>query len=100
MSPLQKIRTSFATQLTLLVSGFVVAIVGIVIILLNGFSQETIYDESVDTTLQALENTVVRIDNTLRQAEMTARLEHQQLRINRSHHEAIVAKRTTLRDAK
>lgn len=84
MSPLQKIRTSFATQLTLWVAGFVVAIVGIVIILLTGFSQETIYDESIDTTLQALENTVVRIDNTLRQAEMTARLEHHRLRVNRS----------------
>ena len=89
MSPLQKIRSSFATQLTLWVAGFVVAIVGIVIILLTGFSQETIYDESIDTTLQALENTVVRIDNTLRQEEMTARLEHQRLwpiLANESHH--------------
>ena len=75
MNPIQKIRTSFTWHLTLLVASFVLIISGIVIFLLARFSQDTIRDESIDTTMQALENTALRIDNTLRQAEMMARLE-------------------------
>lgn len=71
---LQKIRTSFTTQLTLWVASFVTVICVVVISLLALFSQDVIFEESVDTTLQALENTALRIDNTLRQEEMSARL--------------------------
>ena len=67
MTPLQKIRTSFSTQLSLWVAGFVLIISAVVIILLVRFSEDVIRDETIDTTLQALENTALRIDNTLRQ---------------------------------
>ena len=84
MTPLQKIRTSFSTQLTLWVAGFVTVTLGVVIFLLARFSEDVIRDETIDTTQQALENTALRIDNTLRQAEITARLEKKQLQTNRS----------------
>ena len=73
------IRKSFTTQLALWVGGFVVAIFCIVILLLASFSQEVIRDESVETTLQALENTALRIDNSLRKAELIAHQQHQEL---------------------
>lgn len=84
MNLFQKIRTSFTTQLFLWVAGFVFVTSGIVIFLLASFSEDIIRDETVDTTMQALENTALRIDNTLSRTEMKARLEHQQLRVNRS----------------
>lgn len=90
MTLLQKIRTSFSTQLSLWVAGFVLVISGVVIFLLTRFSEEVIRDESIDMTMQVLENTALRIDNTLRQAEMTARLEHQRLRVNRSRIERLI----------
>ena len=90
MTPLQKIRTSFTTQLSLWVAGFVLIISGVVIFLLASFSEDVIRDESVDTTMQALENTALRIDNTLRQSEMTARQEHERLRVNRSRIERLI----------
>ena len=90
MTPLQKIRTSFSTQLSLWVAGFVLVISGVVIFLLARFSEEVIRDETIDTTLQALENTALRINNTLRQSEITARLENQQLRVNRSRIERLI----------
>ena len=75
MTLIQKIRTSFSTQLSLWVAGFVLVISGVVIFLLARFSEDVIRDESIDTTMLALENTALHIDNTLRQTEMTARLE-------------------------
>lgn len=90
MSIFQKIRTSYTTQLSLWVSGFVLSISTIVIVLLASFSQDVIRDESIDATMQALENTALRIDNTLRQAEMTARLQHQELNINTSRIEQLI----------
>ena len=57
MMPLQKIRTSFSSQLSLWVAGFVLVISAVVIILLVRFSEDVIRDETIDTTLQALENT-------------------------------------------
>ncbi|MBP5715101.1 MAG: HAMP domain-containing protein [Prevotella sp.] len=90
MTPLQKIRTSFSTQLSLWVAGFVLVISAVVIILLTRFSEDVIRDETIDTTLQALENTALRIDNTLRQQEITARLENQRLRVNRSRIERLI----------
>lgn len=80
----QKIRTSFTTQLTLWVASFVTVISVVVIGLLGLFSQDVIFDETVDTTLQALENTALRIDNTLRQKEMSVRLMNEQMRVNRA----------------
>ena len=90
MTPLQKIRTSFSTQLSLWVAGFVIVISTVVIILLTRFSEDVIRDETIDTTLQALENTALRIDNTLRQSEITARLENLRLRVNRSRIERLI----------
>lgn len=96
MNPIQKIRTSFTWQLTLLVASFVLVISGIVIFLLARFSQDTIRDESIDTTMQALENTALRIDNTLRQAEMMARLEKQEIHVNRSRIENLIEENSLL----
>ena len=90
MTLFQKIRTSFSTQLSLWVAGFVLVISGVVIFLLIRFSEDVIRDESIDTTMQVLENTALRIDNTLRQTEMTARKEHQWLRVNRSRIEQLI----------
>ena len=83
-SIIQKIRTSFTTQLTLWVASFVTVIGMVVIGLLVMFSQDVIFDETVDTTLQALETTALRIDNTLRQKEMSAQLANEQMRVNRA----------------
>ena len=90
LTPLQKIRTSFSTQLSLWVAGFVLVISGVVIFLLMRFSHDVIRDESIDTTQQVLENTALRIDNTLRLAEMAARREHRPLSISRARIEQLV----------
>ena len=84
MSIIQKVRTSFTTQLTLWVASLVMVISAVVIGLLAMFSQDVIFDETVDTTLQAMETTALRIDNTLRQKEMSARLENERVRVNRA----------------
>lgn len=84
MNIVQKVRTSFTTQLTLWVASLVTVISAIVIGLLVMFSQDVIFDETVDMTLQALETTALRIDNTLRQKEMSARLENGRARVNRA----------------
>ena len=96
MTPLQKIRTSFSTQLSLWVAGFVLVTSGVVIFLLVSFSEDVIRDEATDTTLQALENTALRIDNTLRQSEMTARLEGQPFRVNRMRIERLIEENNSL----
>lgn len=96
MTPLQKIRTSFSTQLSLWVAGFVVVTSGVVIFLLASFSEDVIRDEATDATLQALENTALRIDNTLRQSEMTARLEGQRFRVNRVRIERLIEESNSL----
>ena len=80
----RKIRTSFTTQLTLWVASFVTVISVVVVGLLAKFSQDVIFDETVDATLQALETTALRIDNTLRQNQMSARLEGGRVRVNRA----------------
>ena len=81
---IQKIQTSFTIQLTLWVASFVTVISVVVIGLLAMFSQDVIFDETVETTLQALKNTALRIDNTLRQKEMSAQLANEQMRVNRA----------------
>lgn len=83
-SIIQKVRTSFTTQLTLWVASLVTVISVVVIGLLAKFSQDVIFDETIDMTLQAMETTALRIDNTLRQKEMSARLEGGQVRVNRA----------------
>ena len=83
-SIIQRVRTSFTTQLTLWVASLVTVISVVVIGLLAMFSQDVIFDETVDTTLQAMETTALRIDNTLRQNEMSARLEGGEVRVNRA----------------
>ena len=96
MTAIEKIRTSFSIRLSLWVVGFVLVILGLVISLLVSFSEEVIRDETIDTTLQALENSALRIDNTLRQSEMTARLEKQRLRVNRSRIERLIEENNSL----
>lgn len=83
MTLLKKIQTSFSTQLSLLVAAIVLVTSGIVIFLLVSFSKDFIRQERIDTTMQALENMVLRIDNTLRQEEMSARLEKQPISVGR-----------------
>ena len=87
---IQKIQTSFTIQLTLWVASFVTVISVVVIGLLAMFSQDVIFDETVETTLQALKNTALRIDNTLRQEEMSARLVNERIRVNRSAIERLI----------
>ena len=82
MTPLQKIRSSFTTQLTLWVAGFVTVISTLVIVLLGLFSQEIIHDETVDATLQALENMALQIENRLRLSEMAAQMEKQTVTVD------------------
>ena len=89
MTIIEKIHTSFTMQLSLWVAGFVLVISGVVIFLLMRFSQNVIRDESIDITQQVLENTALRIDNTLRLVEMSARQEQQQLWVNRGRIEQI-----------
>lgn len=93
---LTKIRTSFSTQLSLWVAGFVVVTMGLVIALLASFSEGVIRDETIDTTLQVLENTALRIDNTLRLSEMTAQREKRRFRINRSRIERLLEENNSL----
>ena len=90
MKFIRKIRTSFTWHLTLWVAGFVLAISGVVIFLLARFSQNVIHQESLDATQQALENTALRINNILTQAEMAARFEHQTYRVSRGRIERLV----------
>ena len=97
MNPIEKIHTSFSTQLALWVACFVVITSCVVIGLLASFSEEGIRDESIDTTLQALENTALRIDNTLRRSEMTACLEGRQMRVNRSLIEHLINENGSLK---
>ena len=93
---IHKIRTSFTTQLTLWVASFVTVISIVVLGLLAVFSEDVIFNESVDTTLQALENTALRIDNTLRQKEMSAKLENKTMRVNRNAIERLIEENGSL----
>lgn len=80
---IRKIRRSFTTQLTIWVGGGVLLISAVVILLLARFSQEVIRDESIEITQQALENMAVRINNGLRQADISAQLEHRTFTIDK-----------------
>ncbi len=77
MRPLQKIRSSLTTQLTLWVAGFVIVISGVVFFLLAQSTQRAIKEETIETAQQALKNTALRLNNTIQQAEMTAQLEEE-----------------------
>ncbi|MBR2238828.1 MAG: HAMP domain-containing protein [Prevotella sp.] len=90
MSLLQTVRTSFTTQLTLWVGGFVLVTAGVTIFLLGSYSQGVIHDETLDALQQTLENAALRTDNQLRQMEMTARLERQPLTVDREMIEQLV----------
>ena len=90
MTPLQKIRSSFTTQLTLWVAGLVTVISVLVIVLLALFSKEIIHDETVDATLQALENTALQIDNRLHQSEMAARMEKRTVTVDSGSIERLI----------
>lgn len=86
----EKIRTSFTTQLTLWVASFVLITSSVFIYALGSYSQDIIHDESMDAMQQQLENAALQIDNRLRQAEITARLEKQQLTADREMIEQLV----------
>ena len=90
MSLLQTVRTSFTTQLTLWVGGFVLVTAGVTIFLLGSYSQGVIHDETLDALQQTLENAALRTDNQLLQMEMTARLERQPLTVDREMIEQLV----------
>lgn len=97
MTIFQKIRRSFTIQLALWVGGFVVVTSCVVVGLLASFSEDGIRDESIDTTLQALENTALRIDNTLRRTELMARLEGRTLQVDRSLIEQLLEQNGSLK---
>ena len=92
----QKIRSSFTLQLTIWVGGSVLLISAVVIILLARFSQQVIKDESIEITQQVLENMAMRIDNELRQADISARLEHRTFTIDRMMIEKMIEENNQL----
>jgi len=49
----------------------------VVLFLWERFTQGVIKEETIDTTQQVLKNTALRLNNTIQQAEMTAKLEHE-----------------------
>ena len=73
----EKIHTSFTWQLTLWVTGFVLVISGVDIFLLARFSQDSIHQAPLDTTQQALENTALRVNNMLTQADFIHYMYHE-----------------------
>lgn len=85
LTAFQSIRRSYTIQLTLWVSGFVLAISVIVIFLLARYSQEVIRDESVDAAQQTLENIALRINTNLRLTEMTAKFENNPVHIDKAY---------------
>ena len=85
LTAFQAIRRSYTIQLTLWVSGFVLAISVIVIFLLARYSQEVIRDESVDAAQQTLENIALRINTNLRLTEMTAKFENNPVHIDKAY---------------
>lgn len=95
-----KIRSSFTIQLTIWVAGGVLIISGVVIILLARFSQEVIKEESMEITKQSLENMAVRINNELRQDDISARLEHRAFTVNKSLIEELIKESYQLRAIK
>ena len=68
----------------------------VVIFLLAQFSQQVIRDESVEITQQALANMALRIDNELRQADISARLEHRTFTIDRLMIEKMIEENFTI----
>ena len=78
-----KIRSSFTMQLTIWVAGGVLVISAVVILLLARYSQQVIKDESLEINKQLLENMAVRINNELRQADISARLEHREFKVTK-----------------
>lgn len=78
-----KIRSSFTMQLTIWVAGGVLVISAIVILLLARFSEQVIKDESLEISKQLFVNMAVRINNELRQADMSAKLEHRAFIVNK-----------------
>lgn len=78
-----KIRSSFTMQLTIWVAGGVLVISAVVLLLLARYSQQVIKDESLEINKQLLENMAVRINNELRQADISARLEHREFKVTK-----------------
>jgi methyl-accepting chemotaxis protein len=83
-------------QLTIWVAGGVMVISAVVIILLARFSQQVIKDESLEISKQLLENMAVRINNELRQAEISARLEHRVFIVNKHLIEKLIEENNQL----
>ena len=94
---IQKIRSSFTKQLTIWVAGGVVVITAVVIFLLGRFAQQVILEESVEITLQSLENMAVRISNELRQSDISAQLENRPFSISKAMIEQLIEKDNQLK---
>ena len=93
---IRKIRRSFTTQLTIWVGGGVLLISAVVILLLARFSQEVIRDESIEITQQILENMAVRINNGLRQADISAQFEHRTFTVDKPMIEKMIEENNLL----
>lgn len=93
---IRKIRRSFTMQLTIWVGGGVLLISTVVIFLLAQFFQQVVRDESMEVTQQALENLAMRIDNELRQADISARLEHRTFTIDKPMIEKMIEENSRL----
>ena len=93
----QKIRSSFTKQLTIWVAGSVLVITAIVLTLLGRFSQQVIKDETIEITQQVVENMTMRISNELRQADITAQLEHNTFCVSKAEIERLIEKDNQLK---
>ncbi len=65
-------------------------IFGVVLVLLTGFTQEILIDASKESIQQTLKNATLKIDNTLRHAELSAQLEHHTFTANKELIEKLV----------
>ncbi len=96
MTLLRFIQRSFAARLTMWVTGFLVAITVVVVFLLAGYTEDVLVSESIETTQQTLKNTAMRIDNSLRQADVAAKLEHQTFTADKALIENLIEVNNTL----
>ncbi|MCR4603359.1 MAG: HAMP domain-containing protein [Prevotella sp.] len=90
MALLQKIRSSFTTQLALWVSVFVTLITGVVVFLLIRFSKQVVIDEKTESIQYALSNLSQRISNSILQGRIIARLDQTSFDVDKTYVERLI----------
>jgi len=84
------LRSSFSTQLSAWVAGFIVVITIVVLILTSNFTKEIIKQESIDTTQQVMRNMGLRITYMLKEEAMKARFDGRPFRLDREKVEQMI----------